>query len=210
MHCLLTGYSKNFNDRHKRVGHLFQNRYKSPIVGETGYFRAAVSYIHLNPLRSGIVPSVEALGEYSWTGHRRILHGGLPEWQDTELLQAEFKDPLTSDGWIRKYCQYIEISENATENKLAGEGTGESLGPDGIRSSESTGPYEVFTALLQRIPPLYGITAAQILSGERNYVAVKVRREILIKCKTLTGTPVAEMARWIGVKESAARYLMNS
>ena len=39
MHCLLTGYSKCFNERHSRVGHLFQNRYKSPMVDKAGYFR---------------------------------------------------------------------------------------------------------------------------------------------------------------------------
>ena len=37
MHCLLTGYSRYFNQRHNRVGHLFQNRYKSPIVSNMAF-----------------------------------------------------------------------------------------------------------------------------------------------------------------------------
>jgi hypothetical protein len=210
MHCLLTGYSKYFNDRHNRVGHLFQNRYKSPIVGKAGYFRDAVRYIHINPLRSGIVPSVDALEEYSWTGHRRIVRGGPPEWQDTELLQAEFHDPFESNGWIRKYRQFMEMTEYEPGDHTKTENSGLPSASGGIRAAEFAGPYEVFTGLLHRIPSAYGLTAEQVLSSERNYVAVKVRREIISKCKSMTGIPIVELARWMGLKESAARYLLNS
>lgn len=211
MHCLLTGYSKYFNDRHKRVGHLFQNRYKSPIVGRVGYFRDAVRYIHLNPLRSGIVPSVDALEEYSWTGHRRILRGGLPEWQDTELLQAEFHDPRASRGWIRNYRQFVEMAEFDSGGHPAPEGTGQ-LPPTADRASipEFNGPYEVFRDLLRRIPSLYGTTAEQVLSGERSYLVVRARREIITRCKSVTNIPIVELARWIRMNESAVRYLLNS
>ncbi len=210
MHCLLTGYSKFFNDRHKRVGHLFQNRYKSPIVDKAGYFRDAVRYIHLNPLRSEIVPSFDSLEEYSWTGHRRIVRGGLPEWQDTELLQEEFHDPFAINGWIRNYRRFMAMEESAPAGRPAMDGLERPSDPRMMRSAEFPGPYEIFTDLLHRIPPQYGITSDQVLSGERNYVAVKVRREIIIKCKSMTGIPMVELARWLGIKESAARYLLNS
>ena len=53
---------KYFNRRHQRVGHLFQNRDKSIICEEKVYFDKRVAYIHLNPLRAGIVNSFEELG----------------------------------------------------------------------------------------------------------------------------------------------------
>ena len=53
MRSLLTGYAGAFNRRHRRAGHLFQNRYRSIVVEEEPYFLELVRYIHLNPLRSG-------------------------------------------------------------------------------------------------------------------------------------------------------------
>ena len=61
MRRLLTGYSVKFNRRHKRHGHLFQNRYKSILVQEEPYLLELVRYLHLNPLRAGIVSTLEEL-----------------------------------------------------------------------------------------------------------------------------------------------------
>jgi REP element-mobilizing transposase RayT len=50
MRSLLTGYAGAFNRRHKRSGHLFQNRYKSIVVEEESYLLELVRYLHLNPM----------------------------------------------------------------------------------------------------------------------------------------------------------------
>jgi REP-associated tyrosine transposase len=55
MRRLLTGYAISFNRRHKRHGHLFQNRYKSFLCEEEPYLLELVRYIHLNPLRARLV-----------------------------------------------------------------------------------------------------------------------------------------------------------
>ena len=55
MRRLLTGYAMSYNRRHQRHGHLFQNRYKSILCQEDIYLLELVRYIHLNPLRAGIV-----------------------------------------------------------------------------------------------------------------------------------------------------------
>ena len=55
MRRLLTGYAVSYNLRHHRHGHLIQNRYKSILCQEETYLLELVRYIHLNPLRSGIV-----------------------------------------------------------------------------------------------------------------------------------------------------------
>ncbi len=52
---VLTGYAFDFNRRHRRQGHLFQNRFKSILCQEDPYLLELVRYIHLNPLRAGIV-----------------------------------------------------------------------------------------------------------------------------------------------------------
>jgi putative transposase len=68
MRRLLTGYAAFFNTRYARTGHLFQNRYKSIVIDEERYFLGLVRYIHLNPVRAGVVPSVDALAGHRWSG----------------------------------------------------------------------------------------------------------------------------------------------
>jgi hypothetical protein len=67
MRRLLTGYAGAFNRRHKRVGHLFQNRYKSILVEEEPYLLELVPYIHANPLRAKTVSDLDALDGYPCT-----------------------------------------------------------------------------------------------------------------------------------------------
>jgi REP element-mobilizing transposase RayT len=73
MRRLMTGYAVTFNKRHKRSGHLFQNRYKSVICEEDPYLLELIRYIHLNPLRACIVNDLKELDKYPWTGHSAIL-----------------------------------------------------------------------------------------------------------------------------------------
>jgi REP element-mobilizing transposase RayT len=87
MRRLLTGYAVTFNLRHHRSGHLFQNRYKSIICEEDPYLLELVRYIHLNPLRVGVVKDISALKTYPWSGHS-VLMGSrtLPGQEIDEVL----------------------------------------------------------------------------------------------------------------------------
>jgi len=73
MRRLMTGHAVTFNKRHKRSGHLFQNRYKSVICEEDPYLLELIRYIHLNPLRAKLVQDLKELDKYPWTGHSAIL-----------------------------------------------------------------------------------------------------------------------------------------
>jgi len=90
MRSLLTGYAGAFNRRHHRAGHLFQNRYKSIVVEEEPYLLELVRYMHLNPLRAKVVPSLRMLDRYSWTGHSALLGTSPRSWQDTPTILAQF------------------------------------------------------------------------------------------------------------------------
>ena len=90
MRSLLTGYAGGFNRRHRRHGHLFQNRYKSIVVEAETYFLELTRYIHLNPLRAGVVPDLASLARYRWTGHSAVL-GRVPRpWQATGAVLGHF------------------------------------------------------------------------------------------------------------------------
>jgi len=90
MRRLLTGYAIYYNLRHKRSGHLFQNRYKSIVCEEDAYLLELVRYIHLNPLRAKIVEDLTALERYPWSGHMVIIGKQSLEGQVVDEILAHF------------------------------------------------------------------------------------------------------------------------
>ncbi|MFA5027829.1 MAG: transposase, partial [Candidatus Methylomirabilota bacterium] len=101
----LTGYAVSYNKRHRRAGHLFQNRYKSIVVDEDMYFHELVRYIHLNPLRAGLVDSLRALDRYPWAGHATLLGHRTVPWQERRAVLAWFGRPEARA--VRAYRAYV-------------------------------------------------------------------------------------------------------
>ena len=109
----MTGYAVTFNRRHRRNGHLFQNRYKSIICEEDPYFLALVRYIHLNPLRAGLVRNLSELKEYPWSGHRALIGDQKNGWQETGEVLGRFSEKT---GWARRYYRrFLEEGMNQGE-----------------------------------------------------------------------------------------------
>jgi len=90
MRRLLTGYAVHFNRRHTRFGHLFQNRYKSILCEADPYLLELTRYIHLNPIRAGLVPTLRALDSYPWSGHASLIGKGSWTWQTTDEILSKF------------------------------------------------------------------------------------------------------------------------
>ena len=105
MQRLLTGYAVNYNRRHRRVGHLFQNRYKSILCQEDSYLLELVRYIHLNPLRAKLVSGYGGLRRYAYCGHGIILGKRDSEWQDVEYVLRLFGD--TEGVARRNYDEFV-------------------------------------------------------------------------------------------------------
>jgi putative transposase len=96
MRRLLTGHAASFNRRHRRYGHLFQNRYKSILCQEDPYLLELVRYIHLNPLRAKLVADMDALGTYPFCGHGVIMGKCVQPWQDIETVLSSFGKTIGS------------------------------------------------------------------------------------------------------------------
>lgn len=127
MRRLLTGYAVNFNLRHRRHGHLFQNRYKSIVCEEDPYFKELVRYIHLNPLRAALVPTLSSLDRYEWCGHAAVVGERELSWQDTDYVLEFFGDGKTVAR--ERYRTFVE--QGASEGRrpdLVGGGLIRSMG----------------------------------------------------------------------------------
>ncbi len=127
MRRLLTGYAGQYNRRHHRTGHLFQNRYKSIICEEETYLLELVRYIHLNPLRAGAVKSVEELNEYCWTGHSILIGRNRNDWQERDYVLGRFG--RTQRKAIMAYQAFVEEGKDQGRRaELVGGGLVRSLG----------------------------------------------------------------------------------
>jgi REP element-mobilizing transposase RayT len=105
MRRLLTGYAVSFNLRHQRLGHLFQNRYRSIVCEESAYLLELVRYIHLNAIRAGLVKEMEGLDWYRWSGHSVLMGRESRPWQAREEVLSYFG---AREGVAkRRYRQFV-------------------------------------------------------------------------------------------------------
>ena len=119
MQFINTKYSSYFNWVHKRVGHLFQGRYKSIIVEKENYLVELVRYINLNPLRKNLV---SRLSEYKWCSYNEYTgKRGFGITDTSEVLLWFGKDKKRS---IKRFKAYLEeakdISDKTIEDGLMG------------------------------------------------------------------------------------------
>ncbi|MEW6088013.1 MAG: transposase [bacterium] len=127
MRRLLTGYAISYNKRHKRAGYLYQGRYKSIVCEEEQYLLELVRYIHLNPVRAGILRTIEELDKFRWTGHYNLIGNKEVKWQDTKEILTRFGK--SKKLAIKQYKEFIldGIRQGKRED-LSGGGLIRSLG----------------------------------------------------------------------------------
>ena len=125
MKWLQNTVTRRFNVRHRKWGRLFGDRYKAiPVEGGKGYGRALLDYIHLNPVRAGIISAArkESVLDYPWSS----VAGGyaLPpeeraKWFCATKGLAEFGLPDTSEG-RRFFVEHLDRRSVAEAMREAG------------------------------------------------------------------------------------------
>lgn len=106
MACVQNAYAKYFNEKYKRVGHVWQGRYKSFLVQSEKYFMACSRYIDLNPVKAGIKSDPK---DYTWSGYQALAWG-------------KKKSVLLGDGFyfdIEEHPVYLELGKDAAARQNA-------------------------------------------------------------------------------------------
>src|SRR3972149_5001982 len=85
-------YTRWVNWRRKRSGHLFQGRYKAVLVDADAHLHELTRYIHLNPVRAGVVKEPE---DYAWSGHRAYLGLETIPWLTTDWVLSQYSRRLS-------------------------------------------------------------------------------------------------------------------
>ncbi len=110
MQWLGVTYTRRFNNRHFRSGHLFQGRFKSLIVENDAYLVELSCYIHRNPLRAGIV---KRLMDYKWSSFPVYAYSrNHPEWLQTRTILSQFGSGDQQLTYRRKVQRYSGEEES--------------------------------------------------------------------------------------------------
>lgn len=211
MRCLMSGYSIYFNRKYERSGHLFQNRYKSSVIDTERYLLELIRYIHLNPVRSGIVQSLESLSRYPWTGHYEIMVSGSLPWE---------KYPFIREFFSSIYLPSLEIYLAFLGEGLgiryveppSYEGTGRMK--EGRTWNHNSSKWEmsvshrIFLDIVKKVSRQHSISPDRILDGRRDRITSRARREILRECVRGKGMVKRSVCRWLGITVAGGDYLL--
>ncbi len=122
MQCLTITYTKYFNRRYGRVGHVFQGRFHSRLIEKDTYLLVASRYVHLNPVHAKIVRHP---ADYPWSSYRAYRH---PFENPLELVDVSTVLALlgslfgsTTQDQRAAYCDFVErtsVSDTALKTGI--------------------------------------------------------------------------------------------
>ncbi len=105
MHWLQSTFAMRFNRFRDERGHLFRGRFQGLIVEDRTHLTRLVDYIHLNPLRAGIV-TPEQLGSFRWSSlHLWLKNQAFTGMQAVYWLEHHGLEPSLT-GWAN-YVEYL-------------------------------------------------------------------------------------------------------
>ena len=102
MQNLTLRYTAWINKKYRRTGHVFQGRYKAILLDADSYLLELVRYIHLNPVRAGIVSQP---ADYPWNGHLSYLGKEVIPWLTTELVLSQFSAEISQAR--KSYYEFV-------------------------------------------------------------------------------------------------------
>ena len=120
-------YTQYINRKYKRTGHLFQGRYKPLLIDADSYLLELIRYIHLNPVRAGMV---QRPAEYIWSSHSIYLGAHRPPWLCVDWALAQFAG--TSDLAADRFKAFVDqaLGEGYRKDFHRGSFEGRVLGDD--------------------------------------------------------------------------------
>lgn len=110
-------YAKYFNGKYDYVGNLYQGRYYSELIKDDSQMLEVSRYIHLNPVRAGMVKKPE---DYLWSSYNMFFHQHDEKLIDTNLILSYFNDNNSYKDFVESAVSTpggLDVSEDRTMEK---------------------------------------------------------------------------------------------
>jgi REP-associated tyrosine transposase len=207
MQGLQQSYSQYFNLRHRKAGHVFQGRYKAIVCEKDEYLLQLIRYIHLNPVRAGMVREPE---QYAYSGHRAYLQGKATGVIDPRRVlgliggKARYR-AFVRDGMTQGHKEeYYEVED---QRFLGAQGFGEKLQEEHEEPrAKKRRPLE---KVIQELGNAAGIGAEELKSADRSWAVSKARTMIGYVLVRRQGYALGEVARYIARDSSTVGTLIG-
>jgi len=165
MQNLSLRYTKWINFSQNRTGHVFQGRYKALLLDADAYLLELVRYIHLNPVRAGMVAAPEL---YPWSGHRAYLGRETIPWLTTDWILSQLSSG--TDTARQAYGEFVQQGMGGGREAQYHHGTAEGfiLGEDRFAdnvlqlANSHRPPNYSMEDVVKAVCQSYGVTLAQL------------------------------------------------
>jgi len=199
MQSLLFRYTRYFNKRYGKVGHLFQGRYKAILCDKDAYLLELIRYIHLNPIRARVVTDPE---KYLWTSHLRYLGKVKDDLIEDDFVLRQFGKKKTIAR--RRYRQFVmEQVDSGHQEKYYEVKDQRFLGEDSFiddievekRDREDL-VYDIpIEIIAQEVSRATGVAQGKLYSLSRNREGAHGRSVVGYLARLISGHMVTDVAR---------------
>ena len=200
-------YTRWVNWRQGRVGHLFQGRYKAFVVDDEAYLLELVAYLHLNPVRSGLVKDA---ADYPWSSHRAYLGRELLPWLETDSVLGQFSRKTSRARVL--FAEFVagKIEEGHRQGFHGRESSDSRfVGTDSfvekiLRQEESVPLRKPdVAAILSSVSKLYGLTLEDLAAPGQRRLSSEGRMLAAWAVREWSDSSLAELAHRVGREASA-------
>lgn len=203
MRTLQSAYAQRFNRRHRRVGHLFQGRYKAFLVQDEIYLMTLLRYIHMNPVAAGIVTRPDA---YRWSSDRHYRRNTGPAWLAVDVVLGRLaSDHASARAAYRRLMADRETQTFEDVPTYRGAIRGQRRFADLMLSASGEGrlmPHWSAEGVARAIAGSEGLSLEDLRKPDRAPKRSRVRLIAAHLAKREAGISTAAMARCFGRDES--------
>lgn len=201
-------YTQYFNRSYRKVGHLFQGRYKAIICDKDKYLLSLIRYIHLNPVRAALSKRPEA---YSYSGHGSYLMNGT-----AKIIEA---GPILSLlGGKKAYERFVLEGTSESHNEeyyavedqrfLGQEGFGAQLSREAGEKEERKVKKPIET-MIKEVAKRLGTTGEELKGKDRRWGVARKRAEAVAILVRHYGYRVTEVARCLGRDQANVSLMLS-
>jgi len=191
-------YTQYYNRRREKAGHLFQGRYKALLIDADSYLVELVRYIHLNPIRAGMVERPDA---YPWSSHRAYLGLENFPWLTTNWIYSQFAQH--SDESRKGYEQFVAdgLHDGYRPEFHRGSFEGRALGEDRFieealaRAEEPINGHPSIESIVAAVCSVYQISKSEISSRTRARKISEARALTALLVREAEGVTLVELGK---------------
>jgi putative transposase len=207
-------YTQFINRKYRRTGHLFQGRFKALLIDADSYLLELIRYIHLNPVRAGMVQRPQ---EYLWSSHSSYIGAApRPSWLTVDWALSQFAGQ--ADAAVERLKAFVDegLREGHRKDFHSGSFEGRALGDDTfidqalLKAEEKRSAGITLGQVIESVCSTYRLNAAELCTPGKAQPAAEARAVAALIVRNADSLSLSELAGFLkrdlsGLSQAARR-----